>query len=112
LIKKSTGLCNAVLLSEKNSEFVNLCWMNTNPSVQQGEINTGTNIPCGCRRNCSGSSEKITELSPYAFHYPLYDKAGLKLMFEDVTDFPGAYLHHLWNHFHGINIDRSLQLKK
>jgi hypothetical protein len=43
--------------------------------------------------------EKITQLSPYAFHYPLYDAAGLKSMFEDVKEFPEAFLHHLWESF-------------
>ena len=43
--------------------------------------------------------EKITQLSPYAFHYPLYDAAGLKTMFEEVKSFPEAYLHHLWESF-------------
>jgi hypothetical protein len=29
----------------------------------------------------------------------LYDTAGLKSMFEEVKEFPGAYLHHLWESF-------------
>ena len=43
--------------------------------------------------------DKITFLEPYAFHYPLYDKPGLESMFEKVTNFPEAYLHHLWESF-------------
>ncbi len=38
----------------------------------------------------------ITELSPYAFHYPLWDTNGLALLFEQVANFPQAYVHHLW----------------
>ena len=43
--------------------------------------------------------DSIAKLSPYVFHYPLYDKAGLKLMFEEVNTFSDAYLHHLWESF-------------
>ena len=38
----------------------------------------------------------ITTLSPYAFHYPLYDDEGMKMLFEETHQFVDAYLHHLW----------------
>jgi hypothetical protein len=98
--KYATGLCNAVLLSEKNSEFVNL-WLNEYKTFRSKGRDKYWNehsvlVP---ERLAATHSEKISQLSPYAFHYPLYDEAGLRSMFEEITEFPGAYLHHLWESF-------------
>ena len=98
--ENATGLCNAVLLSEKNSEFVNF-WLNEYKTFRSKGRDKYWNehsvqVP---ERLATSHPEKITKLSPYAFHYPLYDKAGLKLMFEEVNSFSDAYLHHLWESF-------------
>jgi hypothetical protein len=98
--KDATGLCNAVLLSEKNSEFVNL-WLDEYKTFRSEGRDKYWNehsvqVP---EKLAAAHPEKITQLSPYAFHYPLYDKAGLKSMFEEVAEFPEAYLHHLWESF-------------
>jgi hypothetical protein len=104
LIKNSdsgtTGLCNAVLLSEKNSDFVNY-WLAEYKSFRSKGRDKYWNehsvkVP---NRLAAIHPESITKLSPYAFHYPLYDEAGLKSMFEEVTEFPEAHLHHLWETF-------------
>jgi hypothetical protein len=94
------GLCNAVLLSEKNSEFVNL-WLNTYISFRSKGYDKYWNehsvlIP---QQLAEKYPDKVTILDPYAFYYPLYNKPGLQAMFEKVTSFPKAYLHHLWEHF-------------
>lgn len=96
----STGLCNAVLLSEKNSEFVNL-WLEEYKTFRSKGRDKYWNehsvlVP---ERLAATNPGKITQAGPYAFHYPLYDKAGLASMFEQATDFPEAYLHHLWESF-------------
>ena len=104
LLKKSNsdanGLCNAVLLSEKNSDFVNL-WLEEYRSFRSKGRDKYWNehsvrIP---NQLADSHPELITKLGPYAFHYPLYDESGLKSMFEEVTEFPGAWLHHLWESF-------------
>jgi hypothetical protein len=104
LIKKqhtlSTGLCNAVLLSEPNSDFVNH-WLDAYQNFRsQGRDKYwnehSVQVPLQLAEKYPAA---ITRLSPYAFHYPLYDAAGLKSMFEEVTTFPEAYLHHLWESF-------------
>lgn len=94
------GLCNAALLSEKDSVFVNL-WLNTYSSFRSKGRDKYWNehsviVPIKLAKENPGA---ITLLGPYAFHYPLYDQPGLQSMFEKVTDFPGAYLHHLWESF-------------
>jgi hypothetical protein len=94
------GLCNAALLSEKDSAFVNL-WLNTYSSFRSKGRDKYWNehsviVPIQLAKENPGA---ITLLGPYAFHYPLYNKPGLQSMFEKVTPFPGAYLHHLWESF-------------
>lgn len=96
----SANFCNAVLLSEKNSAFVNL-WLNEYKTFRSLGRDKYWNehssiIP---ERLAKQHPELITIESPYAFHYPLYDKKGLQSMFETVTDFPNAYLHHIWESF-------------
>jgi len=96
----ATGLCNAVLLSEPNSDFVNR-WLEEYKSFRStGRDKYWNEHSVQVPLRLSGQyPETITRLSPYAFHYPLYDEAGLKAMFETVTGFPEAYLHHLWESF-------------
>jgi len=98
--KNATGLCNAVLLSEKNSDFVNL-WLEEYKTFRSKGRDKYWNehsvlVP---EKLAAAHPAKLTRLSPYAFHYPLYDKAGLRSMFEEQTEFNEAYLHHLWESF-------------
>lgn len=97
---KINGLCNAALLAEKNSPFVNL-WLDTYSSFRSKGRDKYWNehsvfVPI---KLAAAHPDKITLLGPYTFHYPLYNKPGLQMMFERVTDFPDAYLHHLWESF-------------
>jgi hypothetical protein len=96
------GLCNAALLAEKNSAFVNL-WLETYSSFRSKGRDKYWNehsvvIPSALAKQ---HPDKITLLSPYAFHYPLYTIIGLQQLFEEVHAFPEAYLHHLWDSFSG-----------
>ena len=97
---KINGLCNAVLLAEKESDFVNL-WLDTYSSFRsKGRDNYWNEhsvfVPI---KLAADHPDKVTLLGPYAFHYPLYNKPGLQSMFQKVTSFPDAYLHHLWESF-------------
>ena len=97
---KVNGLCNAVLLSDKNSDFVNL-WLNTYASFRSKGRDKYWNehsvvVPI---KLAAENPDKVTLLGPYAFHYPLYNQPGLESMFEKKTPFPEAYLHHLWESF-------------
>lgn len=96
----TTGLCNAVLLSEKNSDFVNL-WLDEYKSFRSQGRDKYWNehsllVP---QKLAEKYPQHITQLGPYAFHYPLYNVGGLKSMFEEANEFPEAYLHHLWESF-------------
>ena len=96
----STGLCNAVLLSEKNSDFVNL-WLEEYKTFRSKGRDKYWNehsvqVP---EKLGKQHPDLIMKLEFYAFHYPLYDAYGLRAMFEEVHEFPQAYLHHLWESF-------------
>ncbi len=104
LVKQNqvTGMANAVLLAEKNSAFINL-WLQTYSSFRSKGRDKYWNehsviIPSKLAKE---HPDKVTLLSPYAFHYPLYTETGLKQLFEEVHQFPEAYLHHLWDSFSG-----------
>jgi Glycosyltransferase sugar-binding region containing DXD motif len=95
-----SGLCNAVLLSEKNSDFINQ-WMNEYKTFRSKDRDKYWNehsvqVP---EKLAVKNPELITILDHTAFHYPLFNEPGLKSMFEEVHEFPGAYLHHLWESF-------------
>ncbi len=53
--------------------------------------------------------DSIRILGPYAFHYPLFDDAGLRAMFEETHEYPEAYLHHLWESFSWEKYLKGLQ---
>lgn len=104
LEKKATttveGLCNAVMLSEPNSLFVNR-WLKEYRSFRsQGHDKYwdehSVQVPGKLAREMP---EAVTIINPYAFYYPLYDKAGLAALFQEDHVYPGAYAHHLWESF-------------
>ncbi|HET9055590.1 MAG TPA: glycosyltransferase [Chitinophagaceae bacterium] len=95
-----TGLCNAVLLSEKNSAFIN-DWLNEYKTFRSKGRDKYWNehsvkVP---EKLAARYPEKLTILGPYVFHYPLYKESDLKMMFEEVHEFPQACVHHLWESF-------------
>ncbi len=109
----STGLCNAVLLAEKGSEFAER-WLDEYKSFRSGGRDKYWNehsvlVP---ERLAAAHPALVTTLGPYAFHYPLYDEAGLKAMFEESQDFPEAWLHHLWESFSWDKYLSKLSIEK
>ena len=98
--ESSAGLCNAVLLSEKNSDFINL-WLGEYKSFRSKGRDKYWNehsvvIP---ESLAAKNKDSIDVLGPHVFHFPLYNKEGLKSMFEEVNSFPEAFIHHLWESF-------------
>jgi len=100
LLLPKPGLCNAVLLAEKDSKFIRL-WMEEYKSFRSRGKDKYWNEHSGRvpLKLASHYPDLVTLINPYAFHYPLYNAAGMKSMFEEVTEFPEAYLHHLWESF-------------
>lgn len=98
--KALAGLCNAVLLSEKNSSFVNR-WLDAYSSFRsQGHDKYWNEHSVRVPMQLAALyPDELTQLGPYAFHYPLYDENGLRQLFEELHSFPQAYVHHLWESF-------------
>lgn len=91
------GLCNAVMLSAPGSRFIEH-WLNSYKTFRsRGKdefwVEHSVKIPYELARQFP---EIVTILEPYAFHYPSYDPKGLRWLFEKDSEYPEAYLHHLW----------------
>lgn len=93
-------ICSAVLLSEKNSEFANL-WLNSYQSFRSKGRDYYWNEHSGIMplKILNENKDLATLLGIHAFHYPIYKDEQLKMLFEDVHEFPEAYTHHLWESF-------------
>lgn len=91
------GLCNAVLLSEKNSPFTGL-WLDSYKTFRSKGHDEywdehSVKVPLELSKK---HPELLTRLGPYNFHFPLWDDEGLSLLFEKNITFENAYVHHLW----------------
>lgn len=95
--ESTDGLCNAILLSEKNSAFVNR-WLDSYRSFRSKGRDKYWNehsvlLPL---QLAEAHPDELVRLGPYAFHYPLYNAEGLKQLFEENHNFHEALAHHLW----------------
>jgi hypothetical protein len=97
LPRRVHGLCNAVIFSGKHNRFADL-WLDTYKTFRStGHDEHWDEHSVRMPRTISKLNPGlITELNPYAFHYPLYDPCGLAMLFEKVKRFRHAYVHHLW----------------
>ncbi len=91
------GLCNAVMLAEKGSSFAGV-WLDSYRTFRSHGRDThwdehSVKVPMELSRIYP---RLLTKVSPYFFHFPLWDSYGLSLLFEKAASFPRAYLHHLW----------------
>ncbi len=91
------GLCNAVMMAEKNAEFINR-WLETY-QLFRSPGNSGfwdehsVRIP----RHLAEYLPSLITVAPYdAFHYPTFVEAGIREMFVENHQFNRAYCHHLW----------------
>jgi len=87
------GLCNAIILSEPQSEFIEL-WLSqyTNFNHQHWDAHS-VQLPL---QMATKLDVNITQLPYDNFHYPLHTKEGVKDIFDRNLEFPNAYAHHLW----------------
>ncbi len=95
--KAFAGLCNAVILGEKNSPFL-LKWYNSYKTFRSKGHDDywsehSVTVPGQLWREYP---DEITVLPEKAFFIPSYDDAGIKMLFEEIHAFPEAYVHHLW----------------
>jgi hypothetical protein len=97
------GLCNAVMLSEKNAIFPR-AWLQT----YQWFRSTGRDrfwaehsvrVPYRLSKNLPELASQIHIEPPASFFSPSYHSGDLENMFRKKATYPGAYCHHLWESF-------------
>lgn len=97
--EKYVGLCNAVILSEKNSIFIKE-WLNEYHNFDQSQWNYHSVIYPLKLSSKKKFRNTILKLNHRAFFYPSYDEKGIRKLFVDDANFgeeyKGSYLHHLW----------------
>jgi hypothetical protein len=91
------GLCNAVMLAERGSVFIEH-WLQSYVTFRSKGFDAywgehSVTVPLKLSKIYP---DLIHKVHPYAFHYPLHDDKGLSLLFEKTKLFPQAYVHHLW----------------
>ncbi len=91
------GLCNAVMMSEKNSEFARL-WLSEYKTFRSsGKDKYWAEHSVKVPLKLAKQNPDLLHVEPYdSFHFPLYYSFELKKMFEKVCSYPNAYCHHLW----------------
>lgn len=94
---RKMGLCNAVMMSEKNSEFISI-WMEEYRNFRsKGKDRYWAEHSVSVPMKLSEKHPHLLHIEPYnSFHYPLYYKRSLKKLFEENRKYPEAYCHHLW----------------
>jgi hypothetical protein len=91
------GLCNAVILASQDNPFVNIWYDSYREFRSNGRDEYWDEhsviIP---QKLASQHKDLVKIVSPYRFHYPIYDLKGLSNLFVRKKVFPEAYVHHLW----------------
>ncbi|TXK52118.1 hypothetical protein FVR03_02315 [Pontibacter qinzhouensis] len=99
-LSKIQGLCNAVMMAEPKSKFIEL-WLESYKNFRsvgrdQYWSEHSVEVPLALAKQ---NPDLVKILSPKHFHFPLWDPKGISLLFEEQEDFEEAYLHHIWESF-------------
>ncbi len=92
------GLSSAVIFARPRSKFISL-WLDSYKTFRSKAMfdpywsEHSVSIPW---RLAKEHPDLLTIANVENFYMPYYDKKGLRLLFEKVTQFPSAYIHHLW----------------
>jgi len=90
------GLCNAVLLSQKNSSFIQ-DWYDSYKDFDASQShNWDYHSVIRPWEMFQAGRNDVDLVSPFHFHFPLWDQQGLMDLFVNFRRYPRAYLHHLW----------------
>ncbi len=94
---KVNGLCNGVILSEKDARFLNLWLQEFRFFRSQGYDKYWSEISVKRSYKIAKKFPSLIHIEPYySFHYPLYYSWDLKKLFEKNINYNKAYCHHLW----------------
>lgn len=91
------GLCNAVILSSKNSPFLQKWYDSYREFRSKGRDSYWSEHSVIIPGKLSKTfPDEITVVGQEAFFYPSWDEEGLRELFLNARIFPEAYVHHLW----------------
>jgi hypothetical protein len=100
IFRRNKGLCNAVLMAGKDNAFVNRWYDSYRSFRSRGRDKYWDEHSVVVPRQLAHIYKKeVKILSPYHFHYPLYDQKGLNDLFASSNTYSQAYVHHLWETF-------------
>ena len=108
-----SGLCNGIILSAKNSEFIS-SWLNTYSNFRsKGRDKFWAEHSVLIPSKLSAKlKDKIHILDEYSFHYPPPSENLLSTFFEENLEYPSSYIHHLWETVTWANYLRDLTIDK
>ena len=98
------GLCDGVILAEKDSEFLKHWLLSYQSHRSKGHDQYWAEHAVQMPHHLSKQYPDLLHIEPYtSFHYPLYHSnepeashVGIKLLFEKDENFDKAYCHHFW----------------
>jgi len=97
--KRGTGICNAVIFSEPENRFICDWYDHYKTFSSKGkDKDWGTHsIKLPAKMHNSGEYIDSLKVMGYdSFHYPLWDKKGSVMIWEETHEFPNAFIHHVW----------------
>jgi len=94
---RNAGLCNGVILSEKNAEFLDL-WLNEFKNFRsKGMDKFWDEISVKKSYQIAKKYPNLIQIMPYrSFHYPMFYPEHMIRLFKKNIDYKNAYCHHLW----------------
>jgi hypothetical protein len=103
---RSMGLCNGVILSEENSEFLSIWYNEYRTFRSNGHDKYWAEHSVQRPLILSRKFPELIHVEPYdSFHFPLYYSTSLRKLFKKNIDYKNAYCHHLWG---GISFEKYL----
>jgi hypothetical protein len=105
---RKMGLCNGVILANKDSEFLKLWFAEFKNFRSKGWDKYWSEMSVRKPLELAKKYPQLIHKEPYdSFHYPLYYSFDIKKIFEKNNDYPNAYCHHYWD---GGSYDKYLKV--
>lgn len=104
---RNMGLCNGVILTDKNSDFLNLWYEEFKNFRSKGHDKYWDELSVKKPARLAAKFPQLIHIEPYSsFHYPLYYSFDIKKIFIKCKDYPLAFCHHYWD---GVSWNKYLK---
>ena len=95
---RKMGLCNGVILTQKDSEFLKIWFDEFKNFRSKGRDRHWAEMSVRKPYVLSKKYPNLIHVEPFdSFHYPLYYSFDIKKIFVKNLDFPNASCHHYWD---------------